>query len=67
MTMILEILLGLALLGYLPLIVLLVKSRKKPVPKYDATAQELLHDLTRRDGAVLRIDVINPDSILLRR
>lgn len=32
----------------------------------ELTAQDLLHDLTRRGQAVLRVEVIDPANILLR-
>ena len=68
MTMILTVALAIALLGDIVLGVLLVRAKKKtPTPKLDVTAQDLLHDLTRRGFAVLKLDVIDPDSILLRR
>lgn len=35
-------------------------------PKLDITAQDLLHDLTRRGGAVLKVEVIDPTNLLLR-
>lgn len=69
MTIILAILLGLALLGYVPIIVMLFRARKSPppVPKYDATASDLLHNLTRRGGAVLRLEILDPESLFIRR
>lgn len=67
MTMILTIGLCLALLGDVALLVLLIRARKSQARKRDETASDLLHDLTRRGFAVLKIEVIDPDSILLRR
>jgi hypothetical protein len=44
-------------------------SRRRPPKskKYDITAQDLLHDLTRGGQAILRIEVIDPAAFLLRR
>lgn len=64
-----EPILGAALVASLALngfLIYLAKSlRKKPRP--DLTAQELLHDLTRRGHAVLQVQVIDPEQIFLRR
>jgi hypothetical protein len=38
----------------------------KRKPKLDLTAQDLLHDLTRRGGAMLRVEVIDPANLMLR-
>jgi len=61
--------LALSLSGNVALTTLLLFRAKKkpPTPKLDLTAQDLLHDLTRRGFAVLKLDVIDPESILLRR
>ncbi len=40
--------------------------RRKPKKKFDVSAQDLLHDLTRRGAAVLKIDVIDQENLLLR-
>ncbi len=40
---------------------------KKPKRRLDTSAQELLESLMRRQHTVLRIEVLNPDSLLLRR
>jgi hypothetical protein len=39
-------------------------TRKKP--RLDLSAQELLHDLTRRGGAVVKVEVIDAANLLLR-
>ena len=44
----------------------LLKTTKKK-PRLDTTAQDLLHDLTRRGGVTLQIQVLDPDAIFLRR
>ena len=67
---ILEIVLATSLAANLAALVgLVILKRRKPGSgrTFDATAQDLLHDLTTRGGAVLRIEVINPESIILRR
>ena len=38
-------------------------KRKK---KLDITAQDLLHDFTRRGAAILRVEVIDPSNLMLR-
>ncbi len=38
------------------------KKRRAP----DITAQDLLHDLTRRGGAVIRVEVIDQAAFFLR-
>jgi len=44
-----------------------VKSRKKNKdPRLDLTAQDLLHDLTRRGVAILKVEVIDPSRLMLR-
>lgn len=58
--------LALSLLGNAALAVLLVRSRRRPPKRLDQTAQELLQELTS-GGVVLSIEVINKESILLRR
>ncbi len=39
---------------------------KKTVKKLDLTAQDLLHDLTRRGAAVLKVEVIDAANLMLR-
>lgn len=39
---------------------------KKQTPKLDIGAQDLLHDLTARGQAILRVEVIDPANFLLR-
>ncbi len=48
-----------AVLGYL------VRS-KKPPRRYDLTAQDLLHDLTHRGSAILKVEVIDAANLMLR-
>lgn len=38
--------------------------KKKPRP--DTTAADLLHDLTRRGQAIIRVEVIDPANLMLR-
>jgi len=40
------------------------KTRR--VPKFDVSAQDLLHDLTRRGVSILRVEVIDPAGLMLR-
>lgn len=40
------------------------EARKRPAPTL--TAEELLHDLTRRGYAVLKVEVIDADNLFLR-
>jgi uncharacterized membrane protein len=44
--------------------VYLRRSKKKPKPTL--TAEDLLHDLTSRGRAILKVDVIDPANLLLR-
>jgi len=39
---------------------------KKPPKRFDASAQDLLHDLTRRGASILRVEVIDPAGLMLR-
>lgn len=59
---------GLMLAANVALAVLLARALKKPPPKetFDVTAQDLLHDLTRRGAAILRVEVIDPTHLMLR-
>ncbi len=41
------------------------RPRKKS-KKYDLSAQDLLHDLTRHGAGILRIEVIDPANLMLR-
>lgn len=43
-----------------------VARANKKKPRLDVSAQDLLHDLTRRGGAVLRVEVIDPTNLMLR-
>ncbi len=43
-----------------------VTKNIKKKPALDVSAQDLLHDLTRRGGAVLRVEVIDPTNLMLR-
>lgn len=40
--------------------------KTSPKPKPDITAQDLLHDLTTRGAAILRVEVMDPSQLLLR-
>jgi hypothetical protein len=42
------------------------EARRSPPPRLDTTAQDLMHDLTARGAAVVKITVVDPASILLR-
>lgn len=59
--------LGLALLGCVVLGTLWLRARKTPAKKLDVTANDLLHDLTGRGSAVLRVEVLDPEALLYRR
>lgn len=48
------------------LAVLLYRSRKRPPKRLSDSAEDLLHDLTKRGSAVLRVQVIDPEQIFLR-
>lgn len=58
-------LLGSSLVGNGVLAFVLLRPRKKK-QKYDLTAQDLLHDLTRRGQAILRVEVIDAANLMLR-
>lgn len=45
---------------------LYLARKPRKIVKYDLSAQQLLHDLTRHGGAVVKVDVINPADLLLR-
>lgn len=66
MTMILAIALGVSLFANFAFLVMIYRLRKSPPKRYDVTAQDLLHELTH-GGAVLRIDVLDKESLILRR
>lgn len=40
------------------------RKRRSPAPTLDA--QDLLHDLTARGAAILKVEVINPANLMLR-
>lgn len=46
----------------------LESAKKAPpaAPKLDVSAQDLIHDMTRRGHAIVRIEILDPSSILLR-
>lgn len=44
----------------------LARRRPKADPRLDVTAQDLLHDLTKRGAAIIKVDVIDPSNLLLR-
>ncbi len=48
------------------LLFLLRQSRKKPPKKLTTSAEDLLHDLTKRGHAVLRVEVLDPEALFLR-
>ncbi len=43
-----------------------VMRRRKPLKKLDLTAQDLLHDLTRRGAAIIKVEVIDAANLMLR-
>lgn len=64
MTVALLVGLGVSLGGNAFQTYLLRINKKKP--RLDTSALDLLHDLTRRGGAVLKVEVIDPANLLLR-
>lgn len=66
MTMILASALGLSLALNAIALFAVYRLRKSPPKRLDTTAQDLLHELTH-GGAVLRIDVLDKESLILRR
>ncbi len=58
------ILLGISISSNLALLLLLRNPKRKK--KLDITAQDLLHDFTRRGASILRVEVIDPSSLMLR-
>lgn len=61
-TLVASICLNLALIIFLA-----VKLRSKKQPKtLTTTAEDLLHDLTRKGISVLRVEVIDPSHLFLR-
>ena len=65
-TTLLAVLLTLSLAGNLALFLLFTHKKKQKKPSLDQTAGDLLHDLTRRGQAILRVEVIDPTNLLLR-
>lgn len=50
------------------LAILLRKQKKTPrKPQLSLSAEDLLHDLTRSGSAVVRLEVIDPANLFLRR
>lgn len=49
------------------LLLLLRHLKKRPTKQLDTTAQDLLHDLTTRGQAVLKVEVLDPSRFLLWR
>lgn len=47
-------------------VILLAKDRK-PQKRLDVSASDLLHELTTRGQALVRIEYLDPESILIRR
>ena len=66
MDTLLAVLLALSFAGNLALFLLLRHKKKTKKPTLDQTAGDLLHDLTRRGQAILRVEVIDPANLLLR-
>jgi hypothetical protein len=58
--------LGLSLVGNVALALLYRRRLKLRVKKADMTAADLLHDLTRRGQAILRVDVLDQENLMLR-
>lgn len=58
------LLLGISL-AVLAFLAYLLRS-KKPTRRLDMTAQDLLHDLTQRGAAILKVEVIDAANLLLR-
>lgn len=65
MEFILALVLGLSLVFNLALVVAYLR-RPKQRKSLDITAEELLHDFTRRGQAILRVEVLNPSDLMLR-
>lgn len=42
------------------------KASPPAVPKYDVSAQDLIHDMTRRGHAIVRMEILDPSALLLR-
>ncbi len=60
-------LLFLSLLAHVGQVLLLEKTKRNVATrKPDLTAQDLLHDLTRRGAAILKVEVLDPANLLLR-
>lgn len=66
MTILLAIALGVSAFANVLAVVVILKLRKKPQKKLEITAEDLLHDLTKRGAAVVRVSVIDPSNLLLR-
>lgn len=66
MNYLIELALAVSLVGNVIFVVLLLLSRRRPPKRLDTSAQDLLHELTH-GGAVLRIDVLDKESLILRR
>lgn len=64
LTLSLSLALALSLGAVVYLLVSLKKAKKAPVPTSDA--RDLLHSLTA-GGAVVRITVLDPEALMLRR
>lgn len=59
-----DVVLGLSALANLFLTYqLYLKKKKRPLSQ---SAQEVLHDMTRPGGAILAIEIMNPEHIFLR-
>jgi hypothetical protein len=64
------LLLGASVLGNVGLAYFVIKlrksKRKDQTPRYDVSAQDLIHDVTRRGQAVVRMEVLDPSAFFLR-
>ncbi len=43
-----------------------LRTSRRSTRKLDISAQDLLHDLTRKGSAILKVDVIDAENLLLR-
>jgi hypothetical protein len=64
---IIQLSLAFSLSGNAYLLLTLRRLKKQPPKKLDITAQELLHDLTRKGSATVQVSVIDSSKFLLWR
>lgn len=64
---VLSVILAISILLDLYLYRLLRRARRSPPPKMTLEAEDLAHDLTTRGFAVVKMTVIDPTNLLLRR